>query len=56
MDKFKQCPKCYSLHGNDWSQCIGGCPINISPYYDEEVFKVFGGLSEKFEQELENDF
>ncbi|WP_285535978.1 hypothetical protein [Brucella sp. NBRC 12950] len=30
-----KCPKCGNASGDDWSQCEGGCPIVVSPYYDE---------------------
>jgi len=29
------CPKCGNDSGDDWSQCVGGCPMVVSPYYDE---------------------
>lgn len=28
-----ECPKCGKTSGDDWSQCLGGCPMPISPYY-----------------------
>ena len=28
-----QCPKCQALSGDDWSQCVGDCPMPGSPYY-----------------------
>lgn len=31
-----RCPKCSSLHGNDWRQCNGACPVVISPYYRQD--------------------
>jgi hypothetical protein len=34
-DQFMKCPKCGYASGDDWSQCGGGCPIVVSPYYDE---------------------
>lgn len=30
------CPKCHKESGDDWSQCINGCPMPASPYYSEE--------------------
>jgi len=29
------CPKCGYASGDDWAQCVGGCPMVASPYYDE---------------------
>jgi len=31
--KFK-CPKCGAISGDDWSHCIGHCPMPMSPYHD----------------------
>lgn len=28
------CPKCGQTSGNDWSQCLGRCPLEISPHHD----------------------
>jgi hypothetical protein len=33
----RQCPKCQSFHGNDWSQCKGSCPMEMSPHYSAPV-------------------
>lgn len=27
------CPKCQATSGNDWSQCLGACPIPGSPHH-----------------------
>ena len=29
-----RCPKCGAYSGDDWSQCVGWCPIEMSPYFD----------------------
>jgi hypothetical protein len=34
--KDKQCPKCRAHSGDDWKQCHGSCPMEISPHYDPE--------------------
>lgn len=31
------CPKCRETSGNDWSQCNGVCPMEMSPYFKKEV-------------------
>ena len=36
------CPKCGKNSGDDWTQCVGGCPMKPSPYYNEEVAKQYG--------------
>ena len=28
------CPKCQKSSGDDWSQCVGGCPLTFSPHHD----------------------
>lgn len=28
-----QCPKCKMHSGDDWKQCKGECPMNMSPHY-----------------------
>ena len=34
------CSKCGFSSGNDWSQCIGDCPMPMSPHYKSTtVFK-----------------
>jgi hypothetical protein len=40
----KQCPKCGAYSGNDWSQCGGECPMQMSPYYSPELFMQFKGI------------
>ena len=30
------CPKCDARSGDDWSQCLGHCPMLGSPYFDAE--------------------
>lgn len=27
------CPKCGATSGDDWSQCLGSCPMPMSPHY-----------------------
>lgn len=27
------CPKCGAVSGDDWSQCVGVCPMPMSPYH-----------------------
>lgn len=29
----KKCPKCKAKSGDDWSQCLGYCPMPMSPHY-----------------------
>jgi len=33
LEKFKTCPKCQAVSGNDWSQCRGQCPLPMSPHF-----------------------
>lgn len=29
----RTCPKCGAVSGDDWSQCEGRCPMEMSPHY-----------------------
>lgn len=29
----KCCPKCFAASGGDWSQCLGSCPMPMSPHF-----------------------
>lgn len=33
-ESLLRCPKCGSYHGDDWSQCLGHCPMSMSPHFD----------------------
>jgi hypothetical protein len=33
-EEFRQCPKCYAQSGDNWSQCNGDCPMEMSPHYN----------------------
>ena len=35
-DNLKTCPKCGFQSGDDWAQCEGSCPMELSPFYDAE--------------------
>lgn len=32
-----KCPQCQATSGDDWSQCMGICPMPMSPYYSPIV-------------------
>jgi hypothetical protein len=31
--ELKACPKCGARSGDDWEQCLGRCPMSMSPHY-----------------------
>ncbi len=35
-DGGKRCPKCGAYSGDDWSQCVGDCPMVMSPHYHDK--------------------
>ena len=34
---MRRCPKCNAVSGDDWSQCEGSCPMEMSPHYDANL-------------------
>lgn len=42
LDNNNKCPKCGCSTGDSWAQCENKCPMNMSPYYSEEVAKQYG--------------
>ena len=34
-----ECPKCHAISCDDWSHCIGTCPISSSPHHKGQVVK-----------------
>jgi hypothetical protein len=35
-ENYLTCPKCLAQTGDSWSNCIGLCPMEMSPYYDKK--------------------
>lgn len=36
-EEYRTCPKCDAESGDDWSQCEGSCPMEMSPHYDSDI-------------------
>lgn len=32
-----RCPKCGNTSGDDWTQCLGACPMEQSPHYNAKA-------------------
>lgn len=41
---INECQKCKAISGDDWSQCLGKCPVEGSPHYDRETHDEYGDL------------
>jgi hypothetical protein len=50
---YRQCPKCKSFSGDDWSQCKTFCPVEGSPHFYPLAQEQYGPAIEMTREQMQ---